>query len=81
MQSKRKRPASWQQRMVGLLDGVRPIVELWPAQTPAQKVWRQDWLRKQLKAINDFERRSRKVKLMVKQANSGISKSDNTAQT
>jgi hypothetical protein len=36
------------------------------AQTRAQKIWKQDWLRKQLKAINDFERRSRKVKLMVK---------------
>ena len=69
MKAKRKRPASWQQRMVGLLYGVRPIVELWPAQTPAQKVWKDDWLRKQLKAINDFERRSRKTNIMVKQAN------------
>ena len=51
---------SEQQRMVDLLNGVRPIVELWQAKTPAQKVWKDDWLREQLKAINDFNRKAAK---------------------
>lgn len=59
--------------IVSLLDGVRPLVEIWQAETPAQKVWKDDWLRRQLKAINDFERKSRNAKLIVKQPNTAIS--------
>lgn len=30
--------------MAGLIDGCYEVVELWPALTPAQKIWKRKWL-------------------------------------
>ena len=37
-------PAQPEWSMVELIDGAYDIVEIWPALTPAQKIWKKKWM-------------------------------------
>jgi len=38
--------------LISLLDSVLPIVEIWKAETPAQEVWKEKWLRQAREVVD-----------------------------
>ena len=40
--------------LVELVDGCMPIIEIWKAETPAQKEWKLEWIEKARTALQSF---------------------------